>query len=119
MKLLRRNTVQFSYLANTGTETEAIRNGKHTGEYTQVYADPVSYRGNISAPYGNVSDNLFGINTQYTHVLVMDDMTAPIREDGLIVWKGDTYEIKAVRPTINVLAIALRKQTKNHAEGGG
>ena len=117
MKLLRRNTTQFTYQANTGNETEAIRNGKHTGEYVPVYANPVTYRGNISAPYGNASDNLFGINTQYTHVLVMDDPTVNIKEDGLITWNGATYEVKAVRPTINVLAVALKKRTENHVGG--
>ena len=117
MKLLRRNTFRFAYYANTGTETETIRDGLHTGEYAPAYAAPVYYRGNISAPYGNASDNLFGINTQYTHILLMDDVKAPISEDGLIVWNGATYEIKAVRPTINVLAIALKKRTENHAGG--
>ena len=117
MKLLRRNTVRFMYYANTG-KTSDLRDGKHTGESIPIYADPVYYRGNISAPYGTATDNLFGINTQYTHVLVMDDVSADIREDGLIGWKGDLYEIMAVRPTINVLAVALKKQTRNHAEGG-
>ena len=117
MKLLRRNTYRFAYYANTGTETEAIRDGLHTGEYTPAYAAPVYYRGNISAPYGNASDNLFGINTQYTHVLLMDDVKAPISEDGLIGWNGSIYEIQAVRPTLNVLAVALKKRTENHTGG--
>ena len=82
MKLLRRNTVRFMYYVNTG-KTSDLRDGKHTGESIPIYADPVYYRGNISAPYGTATDNLFGI-----------------------------------KPTINVLAVALKKQTRNHAEGG-
>lgn len=118
MKLLRRNTTKFVYYPNVG-ETSDVVNGIHTGEFKPIYGNPVYYRGNISAPVGNATDNLFGINLHYTHVLLMDDVKADIKEDGLIEWKNDMYEIKAVSPTINVLAIALKKQTKNHAEGGG
>lgn len=117
MKLLRRNTTEFAYYPNVG-ETSDVVNGIHTGEFMPIYGNPVYYRGNISAPAGNATDNLFGINLHYTHVLLMDDVKADIKEDGLIEWKDDMYEIKAVSPTINVLAIALKKQTKNHAESG-
>ena len=113
MRLLRRNTTEFEYRAYQG-ETETIENGMHTGNYTPTYAAAVKYRGNISAPSGFVTDNLFGINTRYTHVLLMDKPDADISEDGLIDWNGSTYEIRAVRPSINVLAVALRKRTENH-----
>ena len=115
MRTQRRNTVRFQYKANTGEETEVTRSDMHTGEYEPVYADPVEYRGNISAPSGVAQANLFGLNTPYTHVLVMDDPKAQIKEDGLVVWNGDEYEVKAVRPSLNVLSVALRKRTKNYA----
>lgn len=115
MRVLRRNTVLFCYMANTGEEAEVIKDGKHTGNYEPVYADPVQYRGNISAPSGFATDNLFGVNTRYTHVLVMDNPRADIKEDGLIEWNGAEYEVKAVRPSLNVLAVALKKRTANTA----
>lgn len=120
MKLLRRNTTQFQYRALTGEE-ETLKNGLHTGNMKPIYADPVTYRGNISAPSGFATDNLFGVNTQYTHVLVMDKPDADISEDGLIDWKDDVYEVKAVRPSLNVLSVALKKRTANNAGalGGG
>ena len=71
----------------------------------------------ISAPSGFATDNLFGINTQYTHILLMSDMNADIKEYGLVVWKEDEYDVQAVRPTMNVLAVALKKRTANHAAG--
>lgn len=114
MRLLRRNTTRFQYRART-TETEIMSVGRHSGNFVPQYADPVEYRGNISAPSGYAQDQMFGVNTQYTHVLLMDDPNADIREDGLIDWKGATYEIKAVRPSLNVLAIALKKRTTNNA----
>ena len=116
MRLLRRNTTVFDYRPYTGEE-ERITNGRHTGINDPKYGDPVSYRGTISVPSGYVTDNLFGLNTQYTHVLVMDDPDADIQEYGLIEWKGRTYEIRAVRQSQNVLSAALKKRTVNHAEG--
>ena len=118
MRLLRRNTTVFEYRARS-YETETRSSGRHTGNYNPVYAAPVQYRGNISPPSGYVQDQLFGVNTQYTHVLLMDNPNVDIREDGLIDWKGDTYEIRAVRPSLNVLAIALKKRTKNNAAQDG
>lgn len=112
MRLLRRNTTLFEYRANLG-EQEIVVNDLHTGNMEVIYGDPVQYRGNISPPSGFATDNLFGVNTPYTHVLLMDNPDAPIAEDGLVVWKGAEYEVKAVRPSINVLAVALKKRTGN------
>ena len=114
MRLLRRNTTVFGYRAYEG-EQEVLVNGHHTGNYQPSYATAVQYRGNISAPVGFVTDQLFGIDIKYTHVLLMDDPDADIAEDGLIDWKGAIYEIKAVRPSLNVLVVALKKQTENNA----
>jgi len=118
MRLLRRNTTTFQYRAYLG-EQEILKDGRHTGNYEVAYAEPVTYRGNISAPSGFATDNLFGVNTPYTHVLLLDNPDADIQEDGLIDWKGATYEIKAVRPSLNVLAVALRKQTGSSTDQTG
>ena len=118
MRNLRRNTKRFQYYPNTGLKSDLNKDGDHTGDPQPVYGEPVTYRGTFSTPSGQTKPTFYGRDIQYTHVLVMDDMTAPIREDGLIVWKGDTYEVKAVRPTINVLAVALKKRTENHVSGG-
>ena len=117
MRLLRRNTVLFEYWSVTGT-TETLVNGLHTGNRKPTYDDPVQYRGHISAPSGFATDNLFGINTQYTHVLLVDKKDADIQEDGIITFLDNVYAVKAVRPTMNVLAVALQKTTKNHAPEG-
>lgn len=115
MRCLRRNTSVFLYKAYLGKE-EKLKDGMHTGTLAAKYADPVRYRGNISAPSGFATANLFGLNTPYTHVLVMDNPKAEIAEDGLIEWNGATYEVKAVRQSLNVLSVALKKRTENAAE---
>lgn len=114
MRLLKRNTTVFEYRAYIG-ETEVLSEGMHTGNYQPAYANAVEYRGNISAPSGFVTDQLFGVDTKYTHVLLLDDPNADISEEGLIDWEGDTYEVRAVRPSLNVLSVALRKRTRNNA----
>lgn len=116
MKLLRRNTTEFEYLPYSGTDTDLDSNGDHTGEFQREYLDPVVYRGNICAPGGKVSPTFYGDDIRYTHTLVMDDPKASINEYGLIRWKGDLYTIQAIRPSLNVLSIALQKQTIAHTD---
>lgn len=116
MRLLRRNTTVFEYLPCTGEATDLDENDRHTGEFHPVYGDPVEYRGNISAPSGRTQQAFYGEDIRYTHILVMDDPEAEIEENGQIRWKGAVYDIQAVRPSLNVLSIALRKRTQNPEE---
>lgn len=116
MHTLRRNETEFEYLPPDGETSDLNDDGEHTGEFYPIPADPVPMRGNISMPSGTTSQNFFGTDTRYTHVLVMDDPDADISELGMIHWKGSLYEIRAVRPSINTLSIALRKKTANLCE---
>ncbi len=116
MHLLRRNETVFEYLPPDGVTSDLNEFGQHTGERYPVHRDPVQYRGNISTPSGVVSNEFFGTDTRYTHVLVMSDPDVDISELGMIRWKGDLYEIRAVRPSINTFSAALRKKTANRAE---
>lgn len=116
MRLLKRNCTEFEYYAYTGLDSDEDENGLHTGVWKPVYEDPVTYKGNISVPSGTAVQAFDGIETRYTHVLLMDDPAADIKETGYIVWKDDAYDINAVRPSINVLSIALEKRLKNHGD---
>lgn len=116
MRLLRRNTTEFEYLPQTGETSDLNDDGEHTGEFHPVHGEPVRYRGNISTPSGQTNQQFYGEEIRYSHTLVMDKSDAPIDEMGVIRWKGDLYDITAVRRSMNVLNVALRKQTKNWAE---
>ena len=116
MKLLRRNLRDFTYKPYLGKQ-EVLDNGRHTGRYEVQYGDPVSYRGNFDMAHGDVQRQLFGINLDYTHTLLLDDPNADIREYGRITYKGAEYEIKGVRPTLNVLSLALKKLTAPEQQG--
>lgn len=104
------NTQTFQYKAYLG-KTEALSNGRHTGHQTLSYDDPVEYEGNISVPYGYVAQQMFGQDIRYTHILLMEDPNADIKESGLIICNGHQYEIQAVRPSLNYLAVALKRKT--------
>lgn len=120
MRLLRRNLREFEFIPYTGNETDIDpETGLHTGEPVPETGEPVWYEGNISPASLLANQTFYGLDTRYTHVLVMDDPDAEIDEYGVIRWEGDLYDIRAVRRSLNVLSIALRKQTKNHAEEGG
>lgn len=116
MRLLRRNTTVFEYIPATGEESDLDENERHTGEFHPVYGDPVEYRGNISAPSGKTQQAFYGEDIRYTHILVMDRVDVEISEEGLIRWKGALYDIQAIRPSLNVMSIALRKRTQNREE---
>ena len=117
MRLLKRNLTKFEYLPYTGVETDLNDENEHTGDFKPVYGDPVSYKGNISIPSGQTNLTFYGLEGRYTHTLVMDDPDADIREGGVVRWKDHSYDVIAVRPSINVLSIALRRQTEDYGEG--
>ena len=108
MKLLRRNTTEFDYRPYKG-KTEILIDGKHTGRYEVTYGEPIPYRGNIDLPNGYVAKQLFGIDTDYTNIVLMDDRNADIREEGHIIWEGHTYLIQSIRRSLNVLALAIKQ----------
>lgn len=114
MKLLRRDTVEFQYRPlSAAMETQT--DNRHTGNLKPEYGYPVTYRGNISPAGGYVANQLFGQNSNYTHVLLMDDPTADVQESGIIEWNNGVYEIYSISRSRNFMHVALRKKTVNHA----
>ena len=111
MRNLKRNTTVFEYLPYTGRSSDIDENGDHDGDPQPVYGTPVTYRGTISTPSGYTNPTFYGQDIRYTHVLIMTNMKADIRESGIIRWKGNLYEIRAVMPSLNVLNVALRRMT--------
>jgi len=118
MKCLRRNMTDFEYLPYEGMTEAMTEDNEHTGQYQPSYGNAEQKKGNISAPSGTVNQTFYGQDIRYTHVLVMDNPDPGIHENGLIRWKGELYEVRAVLPSLNAVSIALRKQTKDHAAGG-
>ena len=117
MKLLIRNRTEFEYYGYKGVDSDVDEEtGMHTGVWRPVYDEPVTYKRNISAPSGSAVQAFDGLEVRYTHVLLMDNPNADISEAGYIVWKGKEYDVPAVRPSLNVLSVALRMRTENHGD---
>jgi len=116
MKCLRRNMTDFEFLPYSGVETDLNDDGEHTGEFHREYGEPIPFRGNISSPSGRENQTFYGEDIRYTHTLVMDDPDAGIDEHGVISWKGNLYDVVAVRPSLNVLSVALKRQTKEYID---
>lgn len=114
MRLLKRNLKTVEYLSYLGKE-EVLTDGKHTGRFEVKYDDPVIFEGNMSVPSSYAVHQLFGIDTNYTHVLMLEGTNTGIQEEGLIVYGDDTYEIRSVRESLNVTTVALRKRTRSKA----
>ena len=109
MRLLKRNTTEFEYFPPGETETDLNEYGEHTGEFHPTYDEPIIYSGNISSPSGHTTHQFFGEKVQYTHILVMDKPDVDIKAYGMIRWKDDSYDITAVRPSLNGTSVALRR----------
>ena len=110
MRLLKRNCTTATYYPYSGFITGTNAYGQHTGENKVVYGDAVKLRRvNLSTASGYASQNLFGKDTPYTYVLLVDDLDAGIEEHGLIVCEEQVFEITAVRKSLNVVSVALKK----------
>ena len=111
MKLLRRNLTWFEYLPYDGAGSDLNDDGEHTGEFHSSYGRPQRMRGNISSPSGQTTHTFYGEDIRYTHTLIPWDAKADITEHGIVRWQGHCYEVTAVRPSLNVLSVALRRMT--------
>lgn len=117
MILLKRNLKEMEYLPYEGESDIDPTTGQHTGEPVPSFGEPIPFLGNISAPSQYVNPTFYGEDIRYTHTLVMDPHADfPVNEYGMIRYLGDLYEIRAVRPSLNYISLALRKQTKDHSE---
>ena len=116
MRCLERNKTAFEYLPYMGVVEDVTEDGDHTGEYHEQYGTAVPYKGNISVPSGHTNQAFYGEDIRYTHTLVMDDPNVDINEYGLIRWKGELYDITAVRRSLNAVSVAMKKQTVDHPD---
>lgn len=112
MRLLERLKTGFEYRDYLG-KSEKLSNGNHTGVFEPTYSSAVVMRGHIGPAAGEAQAKMFGLETHFTHVLLMDETDAPIKVSGLIDWNGKSYEVLAVRETQNYLAIAMRERTES------
>ena len=122
MRCMVRNKTAFYYALYTGRNEITDEYGNATGQYSVTYGKPIKAYGNISPVQGIVQTQLFGANTKYDRVIVLDDVHIPIDEYSvlwvdtlpLIEADGSTstphnYEVTKVAPSLNGVAVAISK----------
>ena len=117
MRLLKRNCIDVQYYPYVGETGGTDEYGRDTGDFEPEYGTPVDLkRVNISTPSGLANQMFYGMDIQYTNVMLIDDPDPEINEYGRIVANGVTYEIRAVRRSLNLTSVALREVMRDHSE---
>lgn len=116
MRTLNRNKQPLYYALYKGKTEYVDEYGNKTGEYIPQYETPVKVYMNISPARGNIALEQFGINTQYTHILVTDIMDCPISKD-TVLWIGKTpdnertiphnFVVKEIAKSLNSISYAI------------
>ena len=116
MRTLNRNKQPLYYALYKGKTEYVDEYGNKTCEYTTQYETPVKTYMNIYPARGNIVLEQFGINTQYTHILVTDKMDCPIAKD-TILWIGKTpdnegkikhnFVVKQIAKSLNSISYAI------------
>ena len=123
MRSLARNKQKIYYALYKG-KTEIVDDyGNKTGEYDVSYDTPVEFDINVSAARGTADVDPFGINANYTKVMVTNDLSCPI-DEYTALWIGITptvmegevevavphnYVCVKRAPSINSISFAIRE----------
>lgn len=124
---INKSTIWYSNLIKGESEPVLDSNGLMTGDYHLKYTTPVALRASLSESIGlnNLSAQgiaelkEYGIATNYTHRMIVEDMDCPIDEES-IVWHdrdpGDNpydvpYNFRVIRAskTLNYKMYYLRQ----------
>ncbi len=92
-----------------------------TGETVPVYSDPCPIRASVSAARGTSEIELFGVNTNYSKTVIVDDTICPINEHSRLWIDRDprngaphNYEVVMVAKSLNHIAYAVTQVDFNN-----
>ncbi len=115
MKALARNKQTVYYALYTGKTKVYDTDGLFTGDHKPTYATPVKTAMNVSPARGAASVEMFGVNTNYSRVLVTDDLSCPITETS-VLWIGGepnntatnfNYRVVRIGKSLNSITYAV------------
>lgn len=116
MRTLRRNKIKVWYVLYQG-ETEITDSlGNYTGEWEKTYSEPILLMANVAPATGATSIEAFGVDSDYTHVMVVEGTDCPLDEESQ-VWIGDDptnatdgfFKIVRVAKSLNHIRYALKE----------
>lgn len=115
MKALARNKQTVYYALYKEKAKVYDSDGLFTGDHKPTYDTPVKTKMNISPARGLADVEMFGVNTNYTRVMVTDDMSCPIAETS-VIWIGAepnqtnsnfNYRVVRVARSLNSITYAI------------
>lgn len=121
MRSLNRNETTIYYALYDGKTEEVDANNLYTGVVVAAYETPVALRASVSAARGTSEIDLFGVNTNYTKTVIVDDTSCPIDEHSRL-WINTTptnphnYEVVSVARSLNHITYAAKQVDFSNAE---
>ena len=114
MRCLERNKKTIHYKNYLGKTQIVDANGNRTGEYTLSYSDLIEAKMNVSASRGVATEEMFGVSTNYTKVLVTSDVDCPMDEQSILWIDKPTdgphdYVVVRKAKSINSISYAIAK----------
>ena len=115
MKALARNKQTIYYALYKEKAKVYDSDGLFTGDHKATYDTPVKTAMNVSPARGAAAVEMFGVNTNYSRVLVTDDLTCPIAETS-VLWIGIApnqtasnfnYRVVRVARSLNSISYAV------------
>lgn len=118
MRDLRRNQVSFWYSRYEGKEP-VLKNGVETGQFKEIYSEPIKAWARISSATGGSETEMFGAAVSYDRV-ISTVQPLPIDEYSRLWIDTDPttggdwdYKVKRVAPGINQNLWAIEKVVRN------
>lgn len=120
MRGLTRNKTTIWFALYEG-EDEYKDGDLFTGETVPVYSTPCPIRASVSAARGTSEIELFGVNTNYSKTVIVDDTACPIDEHSRLWIDRDpltgiahNYEVVMVAKSLNHIAYAVTQVDFNN-----
>lgn len=115
MRALARNKQTIYYALYDGKTKVYDSNGLFTGDHKPSYSAPVKATMNVSPARGSAAVEMFGVNTNYSRIVVTDDLACPITET-TVLWIGPepnqtasnfNYRVVRIGRSINSISYAV------------
>ena len=120
---MQRNQTEVWYALCTGKSEVLLDGTVRTGEYALTYATPVQTWMVLSPAKGSALREPFGIETEYSKVMVTGDTSCPIAEDtvlwigvlpsetvqGVTVTHPHNYKVIRVAKSLNYIVYAIKE----------
>ena len=115
MRTLKRNKQKIWYATYLGYEDQ-MEDGLYTGDLVPTYSDPVMLMANVNPASGRTGIEPFGVDTNYTHLMVTDELNLPIDELS-VIWFGREPEVDGspVAPNFRVTRVAKSLNSVTYA----